>query len=961
MEFVAKVPTWSYTGAFSSVGTYYFARYGTYHRIEKAAELIGYAWEERDKLGDLSEKDTIFTEKIGHGSDMVVVFADVEGTGEAEYIMTLQDAGKLRVTRTTGEFKSWLLQSKPELDTNNRSYGAAWAYQNRVFFSQNKAGGMFEVLTNTIDLVSGTVIIEKIGPSFDLGATDGANCINKEIPSKFSGRCGPKVGAYSAITKDDPFPAPGATNVRPNQELIFLPSHDDTVTGYQVFLGPATLNTDGSVASVEWHLQCNLKCGVNVCRPPYSLDNTLGGNFAWRVDFLKADGSTVTGETWQFSLMKTVTYDTRAVADTYINKKPDNWAKKRHMLMRSRTQKNPHFGFVKFLVPPPTYAGVGDCKVSVLKAKLRLTVLSVRMEDVLVYLVSDFDENDVTSATGKHPGSGEYPDVFNSSVLVNHAMGPVDPKESFTIDVTSAVSEVFEANGESIAFGLETNQDVSRFCAQRPDYPRNTGWCYPALEVLLGIGDCNVSAQDPSCSKPAGSTPGPLDDMCGSTEPTFPGTATDWRKDSVITTTTTTTTTTMAAPIKDGQCRYNDHVYCPWPNSNIMCAGDQCCPDQSTCPSSKFGQAQGCNLKKYDCTASVPANWTCRETEEVFCPGTTDKCSGDTCCPNNTTCPSASVQQLPSCGSKAVDCQAPLSEDFSCAIGEFVFCPASDSNDATLSSAPAKECSAHPKCVALGLTGDCCPMPPNGVLLDCCDAAATYRNDKCAGNQCCPDGSTCPSAPAAIAEGCGPKKQTCELLAWDVKLVVTSIAFAQVEEDSAELTQQLVTYQVASSLGVDSTHVDTTLSPLSAPGGSRLRRLTEKGMIINAKVSAPGGWSQKKFDSTVEEKILSEDAQLEMEEMLSEIDGLQEASSGDMVFEPIKAEREEPEGSTSPPPQSVDSSTESPSMPSDSLDGGDGSDMAQDQGTETSSATTCSSIAALLFVVSICSAISLFA
>merc|ERR1712224_253817 len=246
-------------------------------------------------------------------------------------------------------------------------------------------------------------------------------------------------------------------------------------------------------------------------------------------------------------------------------------------------------------------------------------------------------------------------------------------------------------------------------------------------------------------------------------------------------------------------------------------------------------------------------------------------------------------------------------------------------------------------------------------FLDCCDGAATHRNDKCTGNQCCPDGSTCPSAPAAIAEGCGPKKQTCELLAWDVKLVVTSIAFAHVEEDSAELTQQLVTYQVASSLGVDSTHVDTTLSPLSASGGSRLRRLTEKGMIINAKVSAPGGWSQKKFDSTVEEKILSEDAQLEMEEMLSEIDGLQEASSGDMVFEPIKAEREEPEGSTSPPPQSVDSSTESPSMPSDSLDGGDGSDMAQDQGTETSSATTCSSIAALLFVVSICSAISFFA
>merc|ERR1719379_477134 len=165
---------------------------------------------------------------------------------------------------------------------------------------------------------------------------------------------------------------------------------------------------EGSVVSVEWHLACNLPCGVNVCRPPHSLDNTLGGNFAWRVDQLKADGNVIQGEVWDFSLVQTVSYSERAVADTYINKKKGltKHYDKRHMIMRSKTTKNPMFGFVKFNLPPPTYAGLGDCEVSVLSADLRLTVLSTPMQNVSVYLIASdkegFDESQVTSEN--HPG-----------------------------------------------------------------------------------------------------------------------------------------------------------------------------------------------------------------------------------------------------------------------------------------------------------------------------------------------------------------------------------------------------------------------------------------------------------------------------------------------------------------------------------------------------------------------------
>lgn len=334
---------------------------------------------------------------------------------------------------------------------------------------------------------------------------------------------------------------------------------------------------------------------------------------------------------------------------------------------------------------------------------------------------------------------------------------------------------------------------------------------------------------------------------------------------------------------------------------------------------------------------------TCRESEEVFCPGTDIKCSDtlNSCCPNNTTCPSASVQQVSECGPKSVDCQAPLSAQFSCAIGEFVFCPAQDSDIAELSSAPAKECSAHSKCG--GLEGNCCPTA-DGVYLDCCEGTYTYRNEKCHGNQCCPDGSTCPSAPAPEADGCGPKKATCELLGWTVKLSVTSIIFANVDDDTVDLTETLVEEYLGAKVGTD--NVEVIVSSAEDAPSSGQRRLTEEGMVVTAKVSAPGGWSQKKFDHTMESNILSEETSGEMEEMLSEIDGLQEASSGDMEFQKVEAEKDEPPATTEAP-------TDSPpnQAPSTAPPGVDGGTTGESLGTETSSASTCHVFPAIVALV----------
>jgi len=151
----------------------------------------------------------------------------------------------------------------------------------------------------------------------------------------------------------------------------------------------------------------------------------------------------------------------------------------------------------------------------------------------------------------------------------------------------------------------------------------------------------------------------------------------------------------------------------------------------------------------------------------------------------------------------------------------------------------------------------------------------------------------------AVAPGCGPKKATCELLEWDVKLRVTNITFAKIDPATKDDVSTLAEKYLSHVGGVE---VETSLA-----AGS---------LIVNAKIGAPGGWSQQKLDHMVTSNIISEDTRKGFIDMLAEVDGLQEASSGDMVFEPIKAKRADSEAdsesSSTLSPQSTHTSTPSP-------------------------------------------------
>merc|ERR1719379_3149002 len=128
-------------------------------------------------------------------------------------------------------------------------------------------------------------------------------------------------------------------------------------------------------------------------------------------------------------------------------------------------------------------------------------------------------------------------------------------------------------------------------------------------------------------------------------------------------------------------------------------------------------------------------------------------------------------------------------------------------------------------------------------------------------------------------------------------------------------------------------------------------------MTLNAEVGAPGGWSQKKLDSTVEANILAESLRLELQAMMSELDGLQEASSGEMALEPIEGGRAELEASSTQTPESSESSTQAPSAKSTSLRGGEFLNLA---GQEVTSRAATSCVLPALLITLLITCIELF-
>lgn len=128
------------------------------------------------------------------------------------------------------------------------------------------------------------------------------------------------------------------------------------------------------------------------------------------------------------------------------------------------------------------------------------------------------------------------------------------------------------------------------------------------------------------------------------------------------------TTCPGAAPVPQKTCNVGDVVNCP--GSSVKCAGSQCCPDGSTCPSASIDFKACLQGKTVDCTQQVQH---CNVGDVVPCPGgKTGNCMGDQCCQDGSTCPSADVDFKGCAKPKTVDCTAALSGSWNRTSSVFV-------------------------------------------------------------------------------------------------------------------------------------------------------------------------------------------------------------------------------------------------------------------------------------------------
>jgi hypothetical protein len=217
-------------------------------------------------------------------------------------------------------------------------------------------------------------------------------------------------------------------------------------------------------------------------------------------------------------------------------------------------------------------------------------------------------------------------------------------------------------------------------------------------------------------------------------------------------------TIAVAVSASEWECNVGDSVSCP---GGEMCAGSQCCRDGTTCPSAD-PSFQGCPKPKSNaCTQAH-----CNVGDTVPCPSG-EMCAGSQCCRDGTTCPSADPSFQGCSKPKTTDCTAFVlattavavsASEWECNVGDSVPCPSGEM------CAGNQCCRDGTTCPSADPSFQGCPKPKT---TDCTQAAAHCNvgdsvpcpsGEMCAGSQCCRDGTTCPSADPSF-QGC-PKPKT---------------------------------------------------------------------------------------------------------------------------------------------------------------------------------------------------------
>jgi len=207
VEFVAKLPAPSTfdkdavgynTAAFSLSGAYYLATKGKVQHmltIEGLDSFVGHAGHDSPGLPDLSDSDLRPT-SLGATSwiaDMAVVPLDLDGSGQiADYAFMLDRDGDMYVVKVGSPSNTvWKLKASADglVPAKAEGFGAAWSYEDKIFFASNVGRGIYEVDLASIDLNALTVDLKWVGKSDPTTNNDGMNCLASVSPWPEQGDC----------------------------------------------------------------------------------------------------------------------------------------------------------------------------------------------------------------------------------------------------------------------------------------------------------------------------------------------------------------------------------------------------------------------------------------------------------------------------------------------------------------------------------------------------------------------------------------------------------------------------------------------------------------------------------------------------------------------------------------------------------------------------------------------------
>jgi hypothetical protein len=215
IEFVAKF-SWEtfskkkekdtmYLGAFGFSGTYYVAGKSTSDpgqevlSFKDIVNVVGFASPSDKKLMVLTTKSPgiSYSHVQGGSSDLVIATGNFDEAGEAEWMFLLANSMKLSLLKIPDSdlSKHTLYKMQPDPEhipkgaAKSAGFGAAWSFQNQVYFGRNNGDGVFEIKTENIDLAKKTFkfSLHKVSVSVMTAQNDGMNCLDARPP--FPGEC----------------------------------------------------------------------------------------------------------------------------------------------------------------------------------------------------------------------------------------------------------------------------------------------------------------------------------------------------------------------------------------------------------------------------------------------------------------------------------------------------------------------------------------------------------------------------------------------------------------------------------------------------------------------------------------------------------------------------------------------------------------------------------------------------